>query len=325
MAKADNLLAILWLLRSRRQMSASQIAEAMEINIRTVYRYIDALCASGVPIIAEPGRNGGYYLSDSFAAAPVLLTIDELKTLLHASRFARQAGYPHMDALDDALEKLRLTLTPEQAAHLEERAAGLEAVSLPRGGPARHWLGPLEQAVVAQSTLALTYRKPGAGAAEERRVDPYGVAYRRGLWYLVGYCHLRESVREFRVDRIEGVVRTGRPFQRPATFSLAEHFDRQVRERMARGPHSEVWLRGEPHAITLLTEHATLRHGLVEAGPDRARFRLDPQTMAELPETLLPWGPAITVLEPAELRERLAALAEDWVEHHRKKPAKDWP
>lgn len=60
--KADNMLSILWLLRTRGRVTAKQLAESLEIHVRSVYRYIDALCASGVPIVAEAGPNGGYSL-----------------------------------------------------------------------------------------------------------------------------------------------------------------------------------------------------------------------------------------------------------------------
>lgn len=66
MSKADNMLSILWMLKEQKRVTAKQIADALEIHIRTVYRYIDALCASGVPIIADSGHNGGYSLLHDF-------------------------------------------------------------------------------------------------------------------------------------------------------------------------------------------------------------------------------------------------------------------
>lgn len=77
MPKNDNMLAILWMLNSGVKMTAKQISEKLEINIRTVYRYIDALCASGVPIISDTGHNGGYSLLNNFIRAPLLFDIEE--------------------------------------------------------------------------------------------------------------------------------------------------------------------------------------------------------------------------------------------------------
>ncbi len=71
MSKMVNMLSILWLLKTRKQLTAKELAEELEISIRTVYRYIDALCASGVPIIADAGHNGGYSLLNEFTKAPL--------------------------------------------------------------------------------------------------------------------------------------------------------------------------------------------------------------------------------------------------------------
>jgi predicted DNA-binding transcriptional regulator YafY len=71
MSKNDNMLAILWMLNSGTKVTAKQISEKLEINIRTVYRYIDSLCASGVPIISDTGHNGGYSLLSNFINAPL--------------------------------------------------------------------------------------------------------------------------------------------------------------------------------------------------------------------------------------------------------------
>lgn len=95
MSKADHMLSILWLLKSQRRITAKQLAEKLEINIRTVYRYIDALCASGVPIIADSGHNGGYRILGQFNDAPLVFDLDEQKALIHAAAFAQEAGYPY--------------------------------------------------------------------------------------------------------------------------------------------------------------------------------------------------------------------------------------
>src|SRR6185312_13343354 len=104
--KNDNMLAILWMLNSGVKMTAKQISEKLEINIRTVYRYIDALCASGVPVISDTGHNGGYSLLNNFVKAPLLFDMEEQKALLHAAVFAKEAGYPFNEALTSAASKL---------------------------------------------------------------------------------------------------------------------------------------------------------------------------------------------------------------------------
>ncbi|CAM5712539.1 DNA-binding transcriptional regulator OS=Lysinibacillus sphaericus OX=1421 GN=LS41612_12895 PE=4 SV=1 [Lysinibacillus sphaericus] len=77
MPKIDNMLAILWMLRSGEKITAKQISEKLEMNIRTVYRYIDTISTSGVPIISEPGHNGEYTLLNNFIEAPLFFDFEE--------------------------------------------------------------------------------------------------------------------------------------------------------------------------------------------------------------------------------------------------------
>ena len=91
MPKIDNMLAILWMLRSGEKITAKQISEKLEMNIRTVYRYIDTISTSGVPIISEPGHNGGYTLLNNFIEAP-LFDFEEQTSLFHAAVFEKKPG-----------------------------------------------------------------------------------------------------------------------------------------------------------------------------------------------------------------------------------------
>ncbi|KOA20017.1 HTH domain protein [Clostridium homopropionicum DSM 5847] len=114
MSKNQNMLYILWMLNSGGKVTAKQMSEKLEINIRTVYRYIDALCASGVPIISEPGHNGGYSLLNNFIESPLIFDLEEQKALFHAAIFAQETGYPFDKALSRATTKIRMYLNEEQ-------------------------------------------------------------------------------------------------------------------------------------------------------------------------------------------------------------------
>jgi predicted DNA-binding transcriptional regulator YafY len=315
MAKADNLLAILWLLRARGRMTAAAIAEALELNLRTVYRYMDALSASGVPLIAEAGPEGGYRLADGFRGAPLFFTADELAALVHAARLSEAAGHPDPAALASALGKVEQTLTAEQEAELARHREALAVV----GGqdrPAPSFLVQLERAAAGREAVIFTYRRPG-GPPVERRVDPYAVYYRDGRWYLVGYCHLRCAFREFRVDRVSALRSSGERYEPDPAFRLTDWIgDDWIRRQVAEGPATIVRLRGAPHVIEALCTHWYLRHCLVEHGEREATFRHDPIGLTHLPGYLLTFGTALEVVEPESLRQSLVEMAQRWAEHH---------
>lgn len=125
MSKADNMLSILWLLKKGKRLTAQQLADELEIHVRTVYRCIDALCASGVPIVADAGHHGGYSLLESFNEAPLFFDLEEQTALVHSAAFAQQAGYPYGEALERAVAKLKRYTNEEQLHALERRESGL--------------------------------------------------------------------------------------------------------------------------------------------------------------------------------------------------------
>lgn len=146
MTKADNMLSILWMLRSGKRKTAKQLAEALDIHVRTVYRCIDSLCASGVPIVAESGPNGGYTILSRFADSPLVFDAEEQKSLIHAAIFAKEAGYPHTEALDRATDKLKQYANEAQLEALERHGGGLSVI-YPRwtahsGPTCRSWRRP---------------------------------------------------------------------------------------------------------------------------------------------------------------------------------------
>ncbi len=321
MAKADNLLAVLWLLRSRRRVTAAQIAESLEISVRTAYRYIDALSASGVPVVAESGPDGGYSLPESFRTAPLFFETLELVSLFQASLFAEQAGYPHSAALESALAKVRRNISPDQASDLERHTTGFVVVPSRRGGPVEPWLPELERAVAKEQTLELLYAKPNGEEPEQRVVDPYGLVYRAGLWYVQGFCHIRQALRDFRVDRLCAVRQTGASFRRPADYRpTGEYDDHWIEERLQQGELTLVRLTGDPPAITALCEHWYLSRCLVERRGKMAVFRIDPTGLQHTAAQLASLGAAVTIVEPISLRRAVAEILNRWLAHHQQDP-----
>lgn len=314
MAKADNMLAILWLLRAQRRLTAARMAEELEISERTVYRYIDSLCASGVPIIADLGPDGGYRLAENFQGAPLFFEPTELNAIFHAAQFAEEMGYPHSQALESATTKIRQNLTLEQQERITRHTAAFRAIRLPRGGDVQPWLAYLEQAVADTERVRIAYQKPEQREAEERTVDPYGVVHSAGLWYMVGLCHERQAIRQFRVDRVRTVWPTGERFERPADFRLEEYFSDEWVQKRQRS--IAVHLEGEPWVLAALADHWYLRYCVVEQAPRALHLLVDPSGLAQLPTILLPYGRSVSVRAPAYLRQSLVELAQEWLEHH---------
>lgn len=320
MSKASNLLAILWMLQARdqgssgfRTLTAAEIAERLELDVRTVYRYMDDLLTSGAPVQSEPGPAGGYRLAPSFRGAPLFFSPDELAALAHAARLASAVGHPDEVALGGALAKLDHSLTAEQGEALERRRSVL-AVASPRSA-APPLVGQLERLAAERERLQLTYQR--GGTETERLVDPYALFHRGEFWYMVGYCHLRQEVREFRLDRIRSLAPIGERFTPDPTFELTAYLTESwVAERVAAGPTTLVRLAGTDSVLAQLCSHWYLRYCLVERPPGEAHFRLDPVGIANLPGYLVIFGRGLRVIAPEHLRRAVAEAAAEIMLHH---------
>ncbi|RCX17654.1 putative DNA-binding transcriptional regulator YafY [Fontibacillus phaseoli] len=322
MAKWDNMLSMLWMLRSGRKFTAAQIADSLEISVRTVYRYIDALCASGVPVVAESGHDGGIHILESFKETPLFFNSVELKALVDAFKFTQGAGYPYTEELESALKKVENGLHDEQRHDLSRQTSGLDVISPARPPSVVPLLRDLEQAEKDGRTVLIAYRKENAGQADDREVDPYGLAYDRNEWYVVAFCHRSQAVRTFRVDRIARLEPTEARFEKPERFSASAYFrDQSEREREADGPLTVIRIEGEQDALNAVCGHWHLRHYLKERTDREARFLLDIPTVNKyLPTYLLMFGTAIRIREPLELKIRIREMAHGIAKHYEDDP-----
>ncbi|WP_379154750.1 helix-turn-helix transcriptional regulator [Paenibacillus sp. sgz5001063] len=308
MSKADYMLSILWMLQQRKR-TAAELAEELELSVRSVYRYIDALCASGVPVIADSGPRGGYSLPEHFSSAPLFFDAGERRALVHASAFARGSGYPYEQALDAAITKLKRYSNAEQLSHMERHETGLETLHAP-AAPLAQLLEELEACTADSLRVEMDYRKGSGSPSSSRNIDPYGLVLWKGQWYLAGFCHQRQEIRSFRVDRITGVRRTGERFLRPAGFSAREFLLQSLlpgHDNPAK--LTTVVIAAAEEVLNDLCSHWLFGHTLEQRSADTAKFLLDEATLySYAPYFLLPYGKALSILEPAALKQKLAAV-----------------
>ncbi len=318
MAKNDSMLAILWMLNSGAKITAKQIAEKLEINIRTVYRYIDSLCASGVPIVSDAGQNGGYSLLNNFIHAPLFFDVEEQKALLHAAVFAKEAGYPSSESLNNATQKLRMYSNREQERILNRHMAGFEVINRDTPPSVKLILEELERAVANENSVEIEYRTGREEQLRTRLIDPYGMLYWNNKWYTVGYCHLRNEIRSFRAERIIRIERTQMVFIRPEAFSTRDFFLQNLLPDLdSKDGVVSVIIGGRSEALDDLCIHWFFGHYLKERTSNQAVFLLDERALhGYVPHFLLSYGKAIRVIEPLSLKERLLSVAAELMEHY---------
>ncbi len=318
MPKIDNMLAILWMLRSGEKITAKQISEKLEMNIRTVYRYIDTISTSGVPIISEPGHNGGYTLLNNFIEAPLFFDFEEQTSLFHAAVFAEEAGYYGGEALNRAISKLSKYSNQEQETKINQHLTSLEVISRLSSLSMEPFLKDLEQAVADGYSVKILYHKSGEKQLNYRLVDPYRIIYWNNKWYVIGFCHLRNDIRSFRVDRIESLMLTENKFNRPENFSARDFFMKNLLPTIEdKEGITSLVINGNTRTLGDICQHWFLGHYLQERTSNQAVFLFEKDMIhTYVPYLLLPYGKSIQFIEPLSLKKRLIEVLSELIEFH---------
>jgi predicted DNA-binding transcriptional regulator YafY len=204
MRRADRLFQIVLFLRRRRVATARDLARALEVSERTIYRDVEELSACGLPI--EGAAGVGYRVRRGFDLPPLMFDREELQALRLGARMVRTWADPELSqAAGNALRKIEAVLPPD----LEDAVEAVFAYNL-RPYPV-HLVGFLRRAVTEQRKARFEYTRED-GAASSRTVWPLGLFYWGAVWTLVAWCELRNDHRNFRLDRMANPEVLDEPF-----------------------------------------------------------------------------------------------------------------
>jgi predicted DNA-binding transcriptional regulator YafY len=243
--RLHRLIAILLLLESRGRLNARELAEALEVCERTIYRDIEALCAAGIPIEAATGPSGGFRLMSGYTAhLPQVRQDEAIGLFLRGMGLDPSEQREAMIDLQAALGRLESRL-PE-CYRGDVRAVRKRFYFDPtpwwEGVPVSDHLEVLRQGVMQLRKIRLDYENT-TGDRTTRMVRPYGLVVKAMQWYLVAYCETREAIRTFNVTRIRDAILTGETFAWPAEFSLETYWRARTNEFLSTVAEREDHLR----------------------------------------------------------------------------------
>lgn len=281
---------------------------------RTIRRDLEALEAAHIPLITER-RNGEtrWRLMDGYRGTlPLALSPTELMALVFSRDLLKPLeGTGIKASLDSALNKATAALPAEGATYVDglrgQFSVGLGSHKTYREH--RHTIDQLSRAITRSRTVQIRYYTASRDRTGRRDVDPYRLRYVDGGLYLIGYCHLRQDVRVFAVDRIRSLAVTNRPCQMPLGFDL----DAYVKDAL-------VVMRGKPIKVELLFDKPTTAwvEGRVWHQSQKISVRKDGRLamslrVADTPELVgwvLHFGSGIQVVSPASLRDKVRQEAQ---------------
>lgn len=317
--RADRLVAIVVLLQAHGQLTAGQLAELLETSERTIRRDLDALSMAGVPVYPQRGRGGGWALVGGHRMDLTGFTVEEAQALFLVAGPRADGPGDEAPGLRSALRKVFAALPEPLRTHAAAASRATVVDPARWGGPAPDdppCLDDLRRAVLARCQVDIDYAKPGR-PAERRRVHPYGLVAKSGVWYLLaGTDHGR---RTFRASRVLGVVPSDEPVELPEGFDLGQEWTSAQRDFVARMHVVDVELEVAEGAVLGFTAAFggwTPLEEVPGGEPGWRRFALGVPHLRVAVNELARFGSDVRVHAPVELRQALAGLGAALVSAH---------
>lgn len=304
------LLTLLELLQSRGTVSGPEAAARLEVDVRSVRRYVMMLRDMGIPVESEPGRYGAYNLRPGFRLPPLMFTDAEMQAVILGLMAVRQLGLAATLGAESAAAKIERVLPNE----LRERVRAIQGV-LTINMPTYQAVDPnvlarFSIAAYQHLRLWMEYRSGSSPEATAREVDVYGLVHHAGYWYAVSYCHLRQDKRSFRLDRVQSARLLETTFKPPANFDALAFLLSSI-AAVPGAWYIEVLLKT---TLELAHRHIPDDMAVLEAAEGGVIMRLYTDNLDWMARFLMRAAVEFSVIEPPSLRQRLRELAQSIIE-----------
>jgi predicted DNA-binding transcriptional regulator YafY len=306
MSKYDRLLHILNLLRARRGLKAADLAKECEVSERTIYRDIIALSLANVPVYFDHGYR---FLSNAFLPTLNFTLDDYLVLKLSLTSSVLMENSPLRKHAKAVLAKIEANLDPALKKESDKISEPLKISVKETFDFSKLSLvfKLIEQCILNKKSLQIEYESLQSGRTT-RLVDPYSLIFRRYAWYLVGFCHRRNEIRIFRLNRIKKVTLSDKSFETDPNFSLASFF-------------KDSWdiYQGEPVIVKIKFKGMGAR--VIESGPYHPSektsklkdgsliYEVKVNGIEEISRWIFGFDENAEVLEPKELRDKIRSTA----------------
>jgi predicted DNA-binding transcriptional regulator YafY len=299
-------LTTLELLQVHGQMTGAELAGRLEVDGRTVRKYVETLRDLGVPIEATRGRAGAYRLRAGSRLPPLIFSEDEAVALTLGLLIAQRSGLTDEIQLPAVLAKIERVLPETTRSRVDAvaTAAGVEPAP-EKPAPPLQTVSALAAAATNGLRTCIGYQ-PVSRDHTEREFDCYGVGYCDGAWYAIGYCHLRQSQRLFRLDRMTMVTTLDVSFTPPAGIQPQDAIRTALAAVPRRWSVSVMMLA----PIDEVRSRVPLSHGHFTAcGDCSTQIQVEVDDLRWMARTLAGAGLPFVVESPPELPDAIRAYA----------------
>jgi predicted DNA-binding transcriptional regulator YafY len=311
--RSSRLLSILLLLQTRRQLTARELADELEVSLRTIYRDVEALAAAGVPVYADQGRAGGYRLVEGYRTKLTGLTEQEAAALFLVGMPGAAAALGLTAETSAAELKLLAALAPDQrdrAGRLKNRFH-LDLPAWYQDAEDSAHLAAVADAVLHDRRIKVLYRRWEEPREVERLLEPHGLVLKNGSWYVVAATP--RGLRTYRVSNILELTPTEDTFERDPDFNLTRFWQNHLEgfDRIRYTDEAVVRVSARLAARMYDVSFPTLVKAVAAAEPEAdgsVVVAIPIESVANAAASLSRFGAEVEVLAPAELRAELAGL-----------------
>jgi len=305
---ATRLIHLIMLLQQRPNQKAADLAAELGVSVRTLHRYFEMLDEMGIPVYSERGPYGGFSLVRGYKMPPLVLTPQEAVTVALGTGMVEEVwGELYRESARAALAKLEHLLPDEQKGEVAWARRTLIATGMHRGNleALTPQLDRLRRAVREHRRVNMHYRSLSSPHPVQRVLNPYALIHRWGWWYVIGYCHLRQAVRSFRVDRIESLQVSDQVFQSPLGFDVQAY----LAQDWQAPPQVAVRMRFNAEAAHVALSNRSYWETVTEEPDGSAVVTFSAPEMYWAASMVLAYGPIVEVLEPPALQAVLGEWA----------------
>lgn len=305
--RLDRIVAILIQLQSKKIVKAQELADRFDCSLRTIYRDIRTLEASGVPIYSEAGV--GYALMEGYRLPPVMFTREEVSSFIAAEKLMQKFTDPSLGThYASAMFKLKSVLRSTDKDYLSniESRVVMQTAEPMFNDNSPNTLAVLFEGIAEKKQILLTYKTFDKDETTQRNLEPVGVFHDNNNWYFLGYCHLRKDYRQFRTDRIQEIKKT------EFDFTIEHDALETYLTKTETCPTTKVRILIEKKIARYLT-YERKYHGFVsekEVGDKIEMSFMCRDIESGFPRWFLMFGDYAEILEPAILKTKVLELLE---------------
>lgn len=312
MSKIANLLDIMMILQYKELTTASELSEMLNVDKKTVYRYIDSLSKANVPVHTRKGRYGGFYIDKDFYIKSADLNYRELKALLMASAvFTERAGFAYERDLKNAVHKIKNLYVNKNMNFDSIDNTGIFSMnSIGNTENLENKIHKINFSMLKGRSLSINYFSINKNDLTAMKVDPYDLIFKEGIWYIIGYCHMKDDIESFQLDRIRTLEINDDIYMRPHTFSLEDYLEHN--SQIFAGDKIKIVIKFDKSMADFIQNTKWHVNQTIEKLQDGSLlFRLYINDIKDIEQWVLGFGKNAEVIEPKELKENIKLEIEE--------------